>query len=1175
MLVLILIIILQQNNIKIETNTIGNKKNSHSSSQIQRTEFFILFDRTPLIKLNSSDKENSVIKYYQLRDKFISDMNIYTGKKQNQNIEISEIFFKTLVGVTAHLTMEEASYARRMGYVKAVYLNKKNKLFKIQSSQTKHKIKQYSGLTGKNILIGVLDTGIDYTHIALGNGIGTGFKIIGGYDFVNDDSDPIDDNGHGTHVAGIIAANGDSLKGIAPLANLMSLKVLDELGNGTQSIALRALEYAVDPNGDFDFSDKCDVLNLSFGTRNGDEFDFFSQAVDNVVISGVVVVCAAGNYFESRSIASPATAINAITVGSVNENNAVSSFSSKGPTFYNFLLKPDIVYYGENIYSLGLQNTYKSLSGTSQAAPVIAGYSALILESDSTLNPFEVKSKLVQSAHNLNYRAIEQGNGLARLENAILAKTFVNPTNISFGLITNSIINQERTIPLKIMNTSNVSVNYELSNKTLMSWVNIILSESNFTLNQDDSIEISITIQIDNNMVSYSDDAYEGMLELKSTNNDTIILNYSFSKPRLLRLQFDDIYPEYVISSNDRTYYSNTNEIWSIDGTYCDVIIDKGQYSGLFYKSVVDTTGDEKLKIILKKNINVDGSTEVQLNYSESTNRVDIKTYDEIGQNVNAHIIDQNLFFIYPYQSNNTYEVIPYRKDYFYINSFANSFQIEALATIIIYEDQKYYSVQMPTITEITADFEINNLNNKMYSYFLNLPEKDEGEIDVKFTILTGLGRILKKPGFEYLVSDINRIQLDDQFDLQIPKEILLSSTENDSVKTTLVFDSEFIGKNITTSVSMTKYVWPVDEQLLVGKFIQDQVFDFFIDVKDTINVGQGLIFNNQRMINKSNQINPQFDFIGTYGERINFSYGANQKPYYLSIFKNGNLFYSDSNYTKSVYTVEPDKYTLKFVNKNNRLLSQRVDISTELEFNLNSMDKNPPRINAIFITDKDNRVITHLKPFGEYDAHIVVNDFGFLNIDDLEGDLDDKKTELQIRFFSTENNDYKWQTLAFDSREIFLQNNEQKYYRYTVDISKFSHVDSAAISFRLKLFDINGNSSIYTLEPGIAVGHYTGGSSIINNLQEILNERAQLWQNYPNPFSRSTIFRYYVPKAGEIRIKIYNLLGQVIHVFRYNAESAGFYQYEWYPGRIMSGVYFAILETISGSITKKALFLK
>ena len=94
-------------------------------------------------------------------------------------------------------------------------------------------------VTGHGVVVAVIDTGVDYTHPDLGGGMGAGYKVIGGYDFFNNDSDPMDDNGHGTHVTGIIAANGASFKGVAPDASILAYKVLGSDGYGKGAISLK------------------------------------------------------------------------------------------------------------------------------------------------------------------------------------------------------------------------------------------------------------------------------------------------------------------------------------------------------------------------------------------------------------------------------------------------------------------------------------------------------------------------------------------------------------------------------------------------------------------------------------------------------------------------------------------------------------------------------------------------------------------------------------------------------------------------------------------------------------------------------------------------------------------------------------------------------------------------
>lgn len=145
-------------------------------------------------------------------------------------------------------------------------------------------------------------------------------KVVGGYDFVNNDGDPMDDQGHGTHCAGIIAANG-TVRGVAPGAGIMAYKVLDSEGYGMTDNILAALERAVDPNQDGNFSDRVDVISMSLG-GSGDPFDDLSTAVDNAVGYGVVVAVAAGNDGpDEGTISSPGCARKAITVGAVHKAN--------------------------------------------------------------------------------------------------------------------------------------------------------------------------------------------------------------------------------------------------------------------------------------------------------------------------------------------------------------------------------------------------------------------------------------------------------------------------------------------------------------------------------------------------------------------------------------------------------------------------------------------------------------------------------------------------------------------------------------------------------------------------------------------------------------------------------------------------------------------------------------
>ncbi len=183
------------------------------------------------------------------------------------------------------------------------------------------KLKDSSGnpIDGKGMLIGIIDTGIDYKHPDLGGGFGPGYKVLGGYDFGDNDPDPMDQQGHGTHVAGIAAANG-KIKGVAPEANLMAYKIVPGGQNSASTEAIiAAIEQAV--------KDKCNAVNLSFGSGSlgtADPDDPENKAFDNAADAGVLSAIAAGNQgARSKStpypLGSPAGAPKAIAVAAADD----------------------------------------------------------------------------------------------------------------------------------------------------------------------------------------------------------------------------------------------------------------------------------------------------------------------------------------------------------------------------------------------------------------------------------------------------------------------------------------------------------------------------------------------------------------------------------------------------------------------------------------------------------------------------------------------------------------------------------------------------------------------------------------------------------------------------------------------------------------------------------------
>ncbi|MBB4961792.1 S8 family serine peptidase [Micromonospora polyrhachis] len=184
---------------------------------------------------------------------------------------------------------------------------------------------------GGGVTVAVVDTGVDYRHPALGGGFGPGHKVAGGYDFVNDDADPMDDHSHGTHVAGIVAGSGaggdKAVTGVAPDATLTAYKVLDAGGSGTSEDIIAGIEAAVDPANPY----RADVVNMSLGGF-GDGTDPVGLAASRAAKSGVVVVAAAGNNGPGeRTVGTPAAADGVIAVGASTSGLRIPAVHLAGP----------------------------------------------------------------------------------------------------------------------------------------------------------------------------------------------------------------------------------------------------------------------------------------------------------------------------------------------------------------------------------------------------------------------------------------------------------------------------------------------------------------------------------------------------------------------------------------------------------------------------------------------------------------------------------------------------------------------------------------------------------------------------------------------------------------------------------------------------------------------------
>jgi subtilisin family serine protease len=330
-------------------------------------------------------------------------------------------------------------------------------------------VKQHLGYSGAGVGVAVLDSGVTAWHDDLtpGKGDRTRYpygnqRVAAFVDFVNGRPLPYDDLGHGTHVAGTILGNGfDSrgqMAGVAPDASLISLKVLGDNGQGTESDVIAALNWVAANARRYNIR----VVNVSLGAAVADSYwqDPLTLAAKALVDRGIVVVAASGNFGQDAAghklwgaVTAPGNAPWVLTVGAsstmgsvTRRDDTVAAFSSRGPTLVDQIAKPDLVASGVGTVSIAAAESvyystksaalvkgsvptaakpYLSLSGTSVAAPVVSGTVALMLQANPRLTPNLVKAILMYTAQQYpGYRPLEEGAGFLNALGAVRLARF-------------------------------------------------------------------------------------------------------------------------------------------------------------------------------------------------------------------------------------------------------------------------------------------------------------------------------------------------------------------------------------------------------------------------------------------------------------------------------------------------------------------------------------------------------------------------------------------------------------------------------------------------------------------------------------------------------------------------------------------------------------------------------
>ncbi|HTR82098.1 MAG TPA: S8 family serine peptidase [Bacteroidota bacterium] len=586
----------------------GNKPLSATSvHEDEKVNVIIQFSSPPKssVKGLSSSKSTAASKQ---QSSFISNISA-----MHPTTVVSRRFTEVLNAMAITVSKKEIGAIAQEPGVQRVYEDKKVSALAVTTpsaidSPSSDEDSDSSG--GNGIKIGVIDTGIDYLHEAFGGGFGPGFTVAGGYNFVTNNPDPRDDNGHGTHVAGIIAGNAPSFKGVAPHARLYAYKVLDANGNGSMSTVIAAIEQAV--------KDSVQIINLSLGTSDGDPDDILSQAVDQAVEAGVVVVVAAGNDGDYGTIDSPGAAREALTVGATNAENSVASFSSRGPSNKIYGCKPDIVAPGESILSAKMNGGYIAMTGTSMAAPFVAGAAALLKQRHPEWNAYQIRDALIASTRDLHAPIFSEGRGKLDTARISTVSATVSPSTISFGFDNPSIAKWNRGDTVLISNLSSTPKTYSIKNSSPAPGITVVVSPTTFSIDANGSQNVAVELSADNTVLP--DNAvfplgYGGNL-LAISDADTLTIPYVFFKGSVFQISFNETPFQVLIHDGKKNaFYYNPS------GTFLSAFVPPGTYD-----IVTTFTGSA---YVVKENINTKDSLDFKVNRSQASHEVVVSPTDE------------------------------------------------------------------------------------------------------------------------------------------------------------------------------------------------------------------------------------------------------------------------------------------------------------------------------------------------------------------------------------------------------------------------------------------------------------------------------------------------------------------------------------------------------------------
>lgn len=1122
--------------------------------QSEQLEVIIEFNEEPYFikrtKNKNIDESFYTSRFSQLQDNLIELNNMQLGKISSSDIgeiRIKKKFHKLYFGASATVPRGMLTTLSNLSYVRKIHLSRK---FECTLENSKSIIKVDSvwdqfGVYGDSVLIAILDTGIDYLHPDLGGGYGPGYKVIGGYNFYGDNPNFLDDHGHGTHVAGIVAADGDSIKGVAPKSNLLAVKVLGEDGGAFTDDIIAGIEYCADPNGDGNTDDMVDIMNLSLGTFNGYPEDPASQAINNASLLGITACVAAGNEEYFFTIRSPGTAETAITVGATNDADELAYFSSKGPTKGHYSIKPDVLAPGVDINSLKLGGGYVEKSGTSMATPHVTGVCALLKSIHPEWGPQELKSALMSTAVDIGEEVMAQGAGRIDALEAANVTTIFSPAHLSFGMDNTEEQEWAAKDTLWITNHLPSSQTYSFEQEYVHSGINVVFHPETISIAGSSKQMVEVELMVDNQIVPYPErDSYSYGGNISVIGERKYSIPFGFVKAPMLIITSD--VPQPLIKLFGPSY--NGNVRFQNDLYETEIVLPADTYDILTWEA---NYYFDNQRVLVKENLEINGFHRVSLDFEKAKNIIVFE-----GVDVNGNTFEESAkecFVFVPRISNLLALQITFSADTIFFGDISDRYQVSLSEFSLGKSGNQAFNVHHDVAKGISQSKILINDPTTFVSreFELNIPD-EQG-----FATISHNGIIKEFIEFPTQKSTRFRLGIDNY---QCTGELFISEFTNELYSPAVSMFT--FTDNVAHYSTQPFLIWEGDIYSYRNEEPGKDIL--LIDESSPIVLGKNPIFSNTLFIYNDNYFgeNVLLGIISLYGASDEENFMTDYQSELNLFDKNHKLVWSNTSRQYLFVNIPEEYYSLEYNVSNNNVCGLNGTLKLEADFDLSSADGTPPTITSFKYLDQDRRIKDHFDNDDSINVYFSIGDFEYIFTGDIiRGNylpLDTSKT----KFLTKINGTPEWDTASVS----VVHEDDQSGVLYRSELTNYADLDSASIDLKLQFQDQIGNTTQWTMIPAFTVGKMP----VIVKVEEIIVENVitpavySLSQNYPNPFNPSTTLKYSIPENSKVKVEIFNMLGQRVDVLVNEINTAGHHEVSWDASNLPSGIYMYRLSAIS-----------